>query len=289
LLVSIENADGEVKGYLSFRGADGAETERSVTGDTCGEVVSALALIAAIAIDPDAAARSPDPEPKAEAPAGPTPAPVASASPPIAAPAPAPAPVRPPEPAAPSPDGSATQAARANPRSWHFAIDVGAALGYGVAPSPLFSTPVGLEASAPTWGPLSPVGRVRFEHAATGVPRTTSPAGTFSWTVGVLELCPNRWKTGHFAIEPCARFEGGVVNASGVNVVPARETTKAWFTVGAVGRVEWRLLDPVFIALEGGVRVALDRPTYFFEPNAPYYEPPRIGGFGSVGVGAQFL
>lgn len=283
LVVSITNGDGESTGYLTFRGADGLETERRVSGDTCGEVVSALALIAAIAVDPDAASRSPEPASSA----GPASVPPVTSAPPIAPPSPAPGQ---PHEAAPatSPD-TVVRAARSNPHSWHFAVEVAASLAFGVTPNALFVTPVALEVVPPTWGPLSPVARVRFEHASTSAPQTSGPAGTFSWTAGVLELCPNRWKTGNFALDACGLFEGGVLDASGVNVVPTRDTAQGWFAVGGLGRIEWRFFDPVFAAIEGGARFALNRPTYFFQPDLMYYQPPLIGGFGGVGLGAQFL
>src|ERR1700760_4529038 len=55
-VVTLTPGPTETRGELVMRGADGAEAERELTGDTCAEVVDALALIAALAIDPHASA-----------------------------------------------------------------------------------------------------------------------------------------------------------------------------------------------------------------------------------------
>src|SRR6185436_14410986 len=102
------SSDGETTEHLALRGADGTDTERKVSGDTCSEVVSALALIAAIAVDPEPAAN-------------PKPAP-APQPPPIAPPAAAPALLSVSAPAASA--DKVVRASRSDPRSWHFAVEV---------------------------------------------------------------------------------------------------------------------------------------------------------------------
>jgi hypothetical protein len=55
--VEVADRRARVVGTLSLIDADGIETERAVNGTTCDEVVSALALIAAVLVDPEALTR----------------------------------------------------------------------------------------------------------------------------------------------------------------------------------------------------------------------------------------
>jgi hypothetical protein len=277
-VVSIDSAGPETSGHLSFRAEDGSERERSVTGDTCEEVVSALALIAALAIDPDAAARPP-------AAIGGPPAPPPACPPPATVIVPAPAAPRGPRLAAPAAPASAGAFPR---RSFELALGVDASLAFGVGPRPLFGTPVWLALAALASGRLRPVARIGFERASSGVSDASGPTATFTWTVGFAEICPHRWTLGSVSFEPCGLFEGGVVDAAGVNVVPARRTAAARFALGVLGRAEWSIMGPVFLDFEGGARAPLERTAYFFEPDALFYESPAVAGFGGVGVGARF-
>jgi hypothetical protein len=54
IVVRIKAHKGTYVGRVVLRETDGTETERTVTGTACGEVVTGLALIAALAIDPSA-------------------------------------------------------------------------------------------------------------------------------------------------------------------------------------------------------------------------------------------
>src|SRR5258708_5583975 len=67
--VRLSTADDKSRGELAIQDIDGTVSVRSVDGSACGEVVSALALIAALTMDPDASTE-PIP-PKAPAPAAP--------------------------------------------------------------------------------------------------------------------------------------------------------------------------------------------------------------------------
>lgn len=50
-IVTLKQGDKESTGNFRIRTPDGSTTERDVAGDTCAEVASALALIAALAVD----------------------------------------------------------------------------------------------------------------------------------------------------------------------------------------------------------------------------------------------
>ena len=80
--VALSSEPGRAVGRIEIEGPGGAVATREVAGQTCAGVVSALALVAALAIDP-LAAESPAASPQADVPAvhvAPTPRPVAAPS-----------------------------------------------------------------------------------------------------------------------------------------------------------------------------------------------------------------
>ncbi|XXT20981.1 hypothetical protein WME94_05350 [Sorangium sp. So ce429] len=69
-VVTIDERDGRFTGRLGVRAADGATSDRDVAGATCDDVVAALAVVTALAIDSqaaDAAAAAAAPAPSAPA------------------------------------------------------------------------------------------------------------------------------------------------------------------------------------------------------------------------------
>lgn len=262
-----EGAEGASSGRLQIRAEEG-ETVRTVAGDTCGEVVSALVLVAALAIDPNA---------------------TTTASPPAAPESPPPPPPLREESAPPPRDAvRAPEESHESARTRRGSVGAGVATVGGIAPVVLVgaSAAVGV---ALRLGPLSPVLRAGFAEASGGATGTPGPTASFTWSSATLDGCPHRFELSGVSLEPCVRFEAGAVNAAGSNVVPAREVTRAWLAAGAVGRAEWAVGGPVFVELEAGARVPLVRIHYVFEPDTEYYRTPVVAGFASAGIGVHFL
>jgi len=261
--VALTAEGGESAGTLVIRAADGTFTQRDVTGDTCGEVASALALIAALAVDPAASTR-------------PVPLPVAPA-PLVAEPPPHPwvAPV-----AAPSADAA---------RRWHLALTFGASVASGAPPGALFGVSPMVAVIAPpgTW--LAPTLHVGVQEEATGAIDVGGPTATFTSTLGIVEGCPNRWTLGSLSVEPCVRLEVGDVRGAGSDIVPARDNVSPWLAIGAMGRAEWQFYRPMFLDIEAGGRASLLRTTYLFEPGTTIFRPPTVGGIVGAGIGVRFL
>jgi hypothetical protein len=261
-VVDLKSSNDESTGRLLIRAVDGTSTEREVTGDTCDEVVSALALITALAVDPSAVTR-----PMALAkPAAPSEAPVRASAGETAAPV------------APSDD-----------RRWHLAMNIDASAATGAAPRALIGPSAVVQIILPKSLGLAPSIHLGFELASTGDVDQNGPTASFSSTLGRLELCPNWWTWGSMNLEPCALLEAGALSGSGSNVVPSRSNTHAWIAAGAVGRAEWFFYRAIFLDLEGGLRVPFYRTSFFFEPNTPIYETSPVGGLVGVGLGARFL
>jgi hypothetical protein len=275
-MVSLTRGSEASFGRLVMRAPDGAESERDVTGDTCDEVVSALALVCALAVDPQASTRrlpAPPPPP-------PSPPPVVT-FPPLA-------PVLGTPPTPDKPVASSADTLRREARRWHLALTLDASLVGGISPSPLFGTPVTVEADLPAGHGLAPTMRLGFERASSG--GGTGPTALFTLTIGIFEACPRRWQLGPVRLEPvCLRVEGGAVEGVGANVIPSHDLTRGWVALGAVARAEWAFWKPLFLDLEGGVRFPLVRPTYVVEPETTVYPVPVVAGVVTGGLGVRFL
>jgi hypothetical protein len=271
--IAIATSDGKRMGKVVIEAPDATRAEREVVGENCDQVVAALALITALALDPNALT-----EPAA--PMAETPSADASAPPPSI-----PASLRP----SPSPVEAS--------HSWHLALAADVAAVVGVSPRVIVGVPLVVEASAGSSGWFSPTLRVGFERASSGAIGTqgtpgssflTGPAEvTFTWTVGFLEACPVGWTVGDVRIEPCARLEAGTLEGASYQVTPSHDVSSAWLDVGAVGRAEWQVFRPLFLELQAGLRVPVIQGRFIFEPDSTIYEPAVLGSVVSGGLGAR--
>jgi hypothetical protein len=264
-VVHLTSSNDESTGHLLIRAVDGTSTEREVTGDTCDEVVSALALITALAVDPAATTR---------------PIPLAKPVPPPAPSTPAAAPPTSDTPAAPVPSDE---------RRWHLAISVDASVAAGASPRALVGPSAMIQVIPPLTMGLAPSIHLGFDLASTGDIDLNGPTVNFHSTLGVVEACPHRWTLGSFDVEPCARVEAGALSARGSNVVPPRSNTHAWIAAGAVARAQWHFFRSLFLDFDAGMRVPFYQTTFFFEPNDTIYETSALGGWVGAGIGARFL
>lgn len=256
-------------GHLAVRAVDGSTTEREVAGDTCEEVVSALALVAALAVDPNATTKPlPLPAAPRRAPAVPPPAPPR---------APAAAVVTVPQPAGEAPVRART------------AASLGGVVAAGAAPGPLFGAALAVAATRPRGGWLEPTVRLEIAAASTGTVTVPGGTATFSTVTGAIDGCPGGWTLGRWRLEPCLRLEGGAVAAQGDDVAAPRTDTHPWGAAGVVGHAEWRTSSGFFADFGAAVRVPLVRTTFFFEPNTTIYRTAPVGGVFSAGLGLRFL
>jgi hypothetical protein len=253
----------ESTGHLVVRAVDGSTTEREVVGDSGEEVVAALALVAALAVDPNATTR------------------------PIPIPAPA---ARPPAVLASPP--TVVRASPATPREAPRArgeVSLEGLVLTGASPGTLFGASPTLAATRPSRGWFEPTVRLAFAAASTGPLGVSGGTATFTSLLGAIEGCPHRWTSGSWSLEPCLRFEAGVLTAQGADVVPPRTDTHSWVAAGAIGRAEWRFFRGYFVEIAGGVRVPLVRTTFFFEPDVTIYRTAPVSGLFSAGLGLRFL
>jgi hypothetical protein len=258
-VVRLAATSDESTGHLVVRAPDGSTAEREVVGDTCEEVVAALALVAALAVDPNATTRAmPIP-----APARPRPAAV------VASPAPVPR-------AAP-------------PAAARGAVSLDGLVATGVAPAPLVGAALAVAAAGPRRGWLAPTVRLGIAAASSGTVDVTGGKATFTSLTGALDVCPGDRLLGRWSLTPCVRVEGGVLSAAGADVVAPRTDAHPWGAAGALARAERRLPGGFFLELSGGARVPFVRTTFFFEPDVTIFRTAPVSGEFSAGLGLRFL
>lgn len=254
-----------VHGRLVIEDTDGAVSRRDVDGDGCESVLGALALMAAIAVDPTAPLTGsqvpPTPSKRRDSDSGTAPTDQASVS-----------------------VGGAGHAGNS-----HLALMAGAGVSTGVAPTPVWMIPLSAEVDLgrenAVWGVLRP----GFLHADSGSDAAIGGDARFVLNAGTLDLCASFPATRSMRLLPCLHSEGGALGAAGSNIKPARSETTPWVGLGAVGAVRYLVFSPVFVELSFGVRFPLVRDRFFFEPDTTIFRPPVAAIFGAGCVGVAFL
>ena len=252
--VVIQQAAGGTRGALSVSGGELGKLERKVDAESCDQVVTALALVAALSVDPEASLSAP-PQP------------------------PPPALVEKPPPPAPPPEP------RTRVRvSLGLALTVRSGLGQQLswAPRPF----VGISfrsAGGHTWGLGLSAMQVHGDAAA--------PVGQadFTWSLGRLEAFPVRWGGASLRFEPALFVEAGQVRAQGVAVTPAAEVRRPALLLGALGRLSVLAFDLLLVQLEGGPAFPVVRDRFYLQENTTVFRAPPVAGFAAVGVGLEFL
>lgn len=266
MFVKLVRTDKQVQGELRVVGDRGETDARQVEGATCDEVVQALSLTAALAIDPEARV-SPLPEPAATPP-GP---------PPPKAPACAPCPP-PPEPLAlpPAPE----------------AVDSGLEIGAGASI---------LQAVSPyTALGISATGRVVWQHQAGGLGGSvgvsflhlqsdflgTSEAASVELTGLSLTVCPIRWTAAdRLRFEPCATGLGGALTATGRSVTVPETVGRSWWSLGASVRAAGTVAGSLSLELEAGLGLPLIKRRFVTHtPDRLVGQTPTFSAMGTLGL-----
>ncbi len=273
LAVHVDRDQGQLRGRLTIDELDGRKSVREVSGKTCEEVVSAIALVTALAIDagPDAIVEAPPAPPATTARPGPT------------APPPAPAQRDPPAPVAPAaPVAPITSTTR-----WEFGVQSGA---FGaVAPNIAWGGLVFLEMSE--WN--QPGFAYSFRAALTIAQSPTFDSGggdvSFQWTAVRLSGCPLALLVGPITARPCVGLDAGSLLGRGTDLPTPLQATRAWVAATFEGRAALLTAGRFVIEAGGGLTVPLIRDTFVFQsPARIIHQVPQVGGFGTAGVGVTF-
>ncbi len=281
MVVIVRQGSAQASGTLEVVQQATAPTRREFTSSSCAEVGSALALVAALALDPNARTE--------QLPAHPPSSAVASAPPETAeAPAPAPPASSKPKPAANA--GLAAPLQRPAPgRDYVVWLGPAAAVAAGYAPEPLVSAGLSLGARSLRPG-FSPGLQLAALWGKTGTTGPEAAGGSFAWALGRFEACPVQLSLARrLTFEPCVAAELGQLSARGASVgITPVNAERWWFAAGATFSLHLSL-GPWFARLGMLALVPATRDEFVFrDPNRSIHQAGAVLGGGSLGLGFQF-
>jgi len=255
--VVLIDESGQVTGRLRRQNPDGAASERTVVGASCANVIAALALIVALAIDPEASL-VPVPQAPPAASRTPEPAPAAQLR---RASAPHPAPPR---------------------TRWRWGFGAQTSVRSAVAPEALFAFGAYATIEARTGVPSA---RLSVQHAAQTV-RITGGGGKIAWTDAHLDACPWGLRlVDAAALVPCVGVDGGVLRVSGVSTPNPDTFTHPWIALGTLLRLRMRSLNWLAVDAELGVGFPLVRNRYFLRPSTTVHDVPFVDVHAGLSLG----
>ena len=279
LTVTIAVESDHIAGVLEATALDGSVTRRQVTDDDCEEVMSALALIAALTIDPRAMAGNLEPLP----------------------------PVSPP---APSTLGEPSDAERGAGRtreatedsasgsdgasaalSWAFGVEAQSLI--GLVPVPAFGGGVFAELARRATPDLL-ISSLRLSVlGATANPTFEDGIGAeILWVIGRLQACPAGLGLGpRLRIDGCLAFDGGLLRTRGTGLDQGSESKNPWFSMGAAGRLAWVSSSGLTLEVGAGLMAPLRRYPFLYESGGSVrtvHRMPFLGGSATIGAGFRF-
>lgn len=272
---------------------DGAhpESARQFRTETCEQALQALAVVAALAVDPNAAisersaadaASSPEVAPPAVAPAAP-PAPPAKVEPP-----------RQPLPRAARPTTRASTASQppqpavSSKRAIYADAQVRFGSSWGPAPVALLNAGLGVAVEGPRVALTSP----RFALAADAASTRLGPSateGSFTWLVARARVCPQRFAfASSIALDACLAFDGGLLRASGdPGSAHPLERNRPWLSVGVEPELRYRRAG-FFAAIALGGLFPLTRDRFLFDSGHVVHAVPPVTLSLSANAGHAF-
>lgn len=262
--IAVAGSPPALSGRLIIAHPDGRATHRDVTGESCDEVVDALALITAIDIDPRYV--MPPPLEKLDLPI----------------PGPPPEPERPLL-VAPPPSVS----------RWQGFAGAAVSATSGIAPGVLLGTPVFVEFARRSESAFSPSFTAGFERTFNRTAIATDGDAVFYLVRASLQACPLAWSSGRLRVAPCVRIDGGVLHGEGKpgkSIETAGADQRAWVAGDLAGRAAVWLGGPMYLDAQLGVGTPFVQPYKFqVNPNIPLGEVQRWNWRAGFGVQVRFL
>lgn len=274
--MQVRSLEERATGTVQVDGPDGTSTTRKLEGRDCDEVVAALAVVTALAIDPygDAAKESPPkPQPSASAPPAAPPAvtPIGTETPPqeqdlrlpLAASAPA-----------------------IIDDDWLTGAGYAAMSAIGPGMSSGGSVFVGYE---PVKGPtLAPRLRITFSFLPPASKVVEQQEGRISWLGARLQSCPVATYGRGLAVMPCVSL--GLGSAAAEGMMPGgKRSSMGWADVGASLQGQLDLVSWLVIDAHAGLIAPLTRYTLVVDqPATTFYETPAVGGEIGAGLAVRF-
>jgi hypothetical protein len=246
-----------VRGELTVRKVNGELLTREVPGRTCQEVVSAMALIAALMVDPLALTSE---------------APVARPAP--SSPAPPSVPV--PKPRSPA------------ERAWVFGVEPRLTARTAVAPDLAWGEALGLLV---IWqgSSLRPSLQLSVHRARASTSQSFGSAD-LTWTAGQLTLCPWGVQPGpRWDLRACALLQIGRLLGTGYATPDPAEAAIFWSSVGGQLEARVELLGPLWLGLEAALLRPFSRESFYLAPSQSLHRVPTWGSSFGAGLGLLFF
>jgi hypothetical protein len=297
-VVAVSPEANGVRGILVVTSLDGAVSKREIAGDTCSEVVSALALVTALAIDPAAATEpgprlgiqglSSDDTIPGASPAGASES--SSLEPPSVPSAPA---AREAGAVRSSSPRSAADLASGSGRRVRWAIGAEGQTLAALVPGWGFGAGPFVEAAGTAGGHLVPSLRASVFAATTTVTFTGEIGARLDWLVARLEGCPLRfsWAT-DLTFVLCAALDAGVLQSTGTGLKTSATEIRPWLSPGAIGRLAWSWPGSFFIEGGAGLTTPLTHYSFHYQQAAtsggPVHTIPLVGVVADAGAGYRF-
>jgi hypothetical protein len=279
-------------GHLFMVGREGTMSRRDVEDTLCAEVVDALALVTALAVDPNASLSAAHASPPVATNAAPAPAPPAPTPPAVPAMPEAPRPLVPdahPAPARPAEDEPRTPTV---PLTWHLDAGLeGDVLG-GIAADAMLGAGAFVELASTGRRVFAPSARFALLGASNGAFEARTAA--FTLLDARVDGCPLRFGRTAFSLRPCAAVDVGDLLASGLAIASQFSKSEPWVALSLHARLRWdaapsRAKLAPFVELDGGVQFPLTRPTFAYEnPDVTVAHPAAAAPTASLGAGLRF-
>ncbi|MEZ4359292.1 MAG: hypothetical protein R3B48_03865 [Kofleriaceae bacterium] len=247
--ISIELIDEDYVGTLRLD--EDPRAYREIRGARCQDVVDALALIAALALDLEML-DAPDEPPPASA-------------------------MRPAATVAGGVQSGPPRAAR-----WRAQATAAGQVAGGVSPGAMYALAIGAR--------LERVGVARVALTAwLGRDNTSSNMGevSFRWTAARAGLCLNP-TIEDLGLEVCADLEAGVRSVAAPDAVRSAPARRLWLAAGAHAGFEWPESSRSFGQLQVGLATALVRDRFYLTPNETLHATPPIIPWLLLGAGIRF-
>lgn len=249
--LSVQSEGVRQHGVIDIEGREGA-THRELEAAECAEVVRALALIVALALDPDAAT---------------------SVQPPATVAAPKPL-------AAAESHTESPLASRGSEFWWGAGTGVGWTA--GVAPKPALSQTLFVELGQGRSTGFSPNARLGGVHAHGSA---SAPAGSADFELWALRVasCPYR-VVAALAFSGCVSFDWGRLQGRGSHTLAARSSAATWSGPGAFVDAALQALPWMRVQLELGAMMPLARDRFYFGPDETVHHIPSLAGYGGLNL-----
>ncbi|HEX9621423.1 MAG TPA: hypothetical protein VF989_14870 [Polyangiaceae bacterium] len=248
-------------GTLVVGEADGESMARRVTGSTCGDVASVLALATALAIDPRAElAPRHDFEP----------------APP------------PPGPKSELPPAASEAGSKAEHRSFAPRLSLGATVAFGATPGPSLGPSVLFALRSRRASLLGEVGlELAYRQAPSELVRDAT--ADFYFLVARPALCLRAFEIDALRAAPCLSTELGSVIGQVSGLPESSQSARFWAVAEALLRLELPLGTAWFASVDGGAAWPLTRYRFIVKnPDTSIHEVPILTAQTAVRLGAEF-